>query len=256
MPATISVSQEPSSPIALAQIHSAPTVTRTLSAASSSSPESSTAPTRILTNLRDRTNGALTGTKSRSPTSPISPALPALPLQIIPAGKSYHLSHLTRLPNDDDIRPSTLEGSKTPLRVKHELIIEVRFASPRTDPSGVTSSGVKMMKVAREITISSVSFAHTCSLEIEHLFTHLSLQCCCQLESLLVPLYSELPSTEKVKIPVKQQGKWLDDCVCGSSTERLLAQQRMAGTRLRSGQGNQLGPCPRVKAEYRRTATV
>lgn len=76
------------------------------------------------------------------------------PLQIIEAGGSYHVSHLARLPNDDIIRPSTLEGTKTPISTKHELTLEIRFVQVGDD--GVPGKPL-VLKSEQPITLSSVS---------------------------------------------------------------------------------------------------
>ena len=134
-------------PLHLPRTHSAPVraYTPMLPMHSMAYSRSSTSASRALTR---RVSAAPGSTKIFTP----QPDTPVDPLHVVQAGQSYEISHMARLPNDDFIRPSTLDGTKTPLRVLHELIVEVRFL-PLTRPGG----SVKVLKVTRPITISSVS---------------------------------------------------------------------------------------------------
>lgn len=50
------------------------------------------------------------------------------PLVRLAAGQEFHHSRICRVPTDDYVRPSTLEGSpKTVIRVAHKLSVEVRY---------------------------------------------------------------------------------------------------------------------------------
>jgi hypothetical protein len=53
-----------------------------------------------------------------------SPASSA-PLFTLVPGTEHRLRHLGRLPNDNEVRPTTQEGTDTPIRMKHELQVEV-----------------------------------------------------------------------------------------------------------------------------------
>lgn len=166
------------------------------------------------------TGGSASGSSSKPP----SPAIPKdraschaaapIPLQIIEAGGSYHVSHLARLPNDDIIRPSTLEGTKTPIQTRHELILEIRFH--QMDKEGVLPGKPMVLRSEHPITLSS---------------------CCCMLSSLLVPAYSEALNTPPQQLHRDAKKSWdqcNNSCVCQSSKEDLVAQYRAADDRLRA----------------------
>lgn len=36
-------------------------------------------------------------------------------------------ARVTRIPDDDSVRPTTLQGTDTPIRVKHALVAQVKF---------------------------------------------------------------------------------------------------------------------------------
>lgn len=36
-------------------------------------------------------------------------------------------ARVTRIPDDDSVRPTTLKGTETPIRVQHALVAQVRF---------------------------------------------------------------------------------------------------------------------------------
>ena len=82
---------------------------------------------------------------SQSRAEPLTSALVSLP-----AGMSYHISHLGRLPSDDFIRPSTLQGTNTPIEVSHDLVLEMKFEVPG-------KGDCEILRVSRPLTISSVS---------------------------------------------------------------------------------------------------
>lgn len=69
------------------------------------------------------------------------------------------MSHLAQLPGDDLIRPSTLAGTKTPLRVHHEIVLEARFLHMNhAEPEeGSNNNKVRVLRVERPVVISSVS---------------------------------------------------------------------------------------------------
>ncbi|KAF8311385.1 hypothetical protein DL93DRAFT_2083376 [Clavulina sp. PMI_390] len=77
---------------------------------------------------------------------------PLLPMTTIEPGGSYQVTHLARLPNDDIIRPSTLEGTKTPIETKHELILEIHFNSVGEDGQ---PGKLMVLRTEHAITLSS-----------------------------------------------------------------------------------------------------
>lgn len=72
-------------------------------------------------------------------------------------GEARHFSALAQLPTDDWLRPTTVEGTETPLRVSHEMFAEISYRNP-------TSSGPQQTRVmtwATPVRIASVC-QHTC----------------------------------------------------------------------------------------------
>ncbi|KAF9507614.1 hypothetical protein BS47DRAFT_1321174 [Hydnum rufescens UP504] len=140
------------------------------------------------------------------------------PLVMIPEGHSYQLTHLGRVPSDGFIRSSTLLGTRTPLNVAHELVFEVTFETLSQD----SPKGKSTLKLQKPITISS---------------------CCCILENLLVPIYSEV---EVPVVKIDTAKTFEDRCVCATSKDQLVLQQRLAGMEfIRVAEGRP------TKAEYR-----
>lgn len=45
----------------------------------------------------------------------------------LPGGKEWSYSRIVRVPDDDQVRPTTLDGTDTRIRVKHKLVAEVRY---------------------------------------------------------------------------------------------------------------------------------
>ncbi|KAF8311380.1 hypothetical protein DL93DRAFT_2169082 [Clavulina sp. PMI_390] len=131
------------------------------------------------------------------------------PLTIIERGGSYHVTHLARIPNDVVIRPSTLEGTKTPLETKHELIIDIVFSSGEADNQ---PSKPLVLRTEHPITLSSVVPAYT--------------------EALSPPMFlpSKSPPTHSC-----WETKYAGTCICMASNEELLKQYREADERLRTG---------------------
>ena len=49
------------------------------------------------------------------------------PLARLEGGKEWMYARVTRIPDDDSVRPTTLKGTETPIRVQHALVAQVRF---------------------------------------------------------------------------------------------------------------------------------
>lgn len=75
---------------------------------------------------------------------------PTSPMVSVPVGASSHVSHISRLPSDEFIRPSTLQGTNTPIEVSHDLVLEMKFEAPG-------KGNCEVLRVSRPLTISSVS---------------------------------------------------------------------------------------------------
>ncbi|GAA5893256.1 uncharacterized protein JCM6883_007611 [Sporobolomyces salmoneus] len=88
-------------------------------------------------------------------------ALLAQPLAPLSGGQEWTYARVTRVPDDDSVRPSTLPGTKTPIRVNHRLVVQVkyRFKGSKKD---------LVLEMSTAVTIAS---------------------CCCLTSSLLLPRY-------------------------------------------------------------------
>ncbi|KAK4056515.1 hypothetical protein OIO90_002362 [Microbotryomycetes sp. JL221] len=90
------------------------------------------------------------------------------PLHQLDVGQEYHYSALFRVPNDDYIRPTTLKGTKTNIRVEHRLLVEIRYSKRGGDD--------RLLSIQRPVEIAS---------------------CCCLSEYLSLPPYTrETPTNE------------------------------------------------------------
>ncbi|GAA5864336.1 hypothetical protein JCM1840_006749 [Sporobolomyces johnsonii] len=83
------------------------------------------------------------------------------PLARLERGKEWTYARVTRIPDDDSVRPTTLEGTDTPIRVKHQLVVQVRYRFKGSKKDLV-------LEMASNVTIAS---------------------CCCLQSSLLLPRY-------------------------------------------------------------------
>ncbi|GAA6050031.1 hypothetical protein JCM3770_001924 [Rhodotorula araucariae] len=88
-------------------------------------------------------------------------ALLPQPLARLEGGKEWMYARVTRIPDDDSVRPTTLEGTDTPIRVKHQLVCQVRYRFKGSKKDQV-------LEMASHVTIAS---------------------CCCLTSSLLLPEY-------------------------------------------------------------------
>ncbi|GAA5839444.1 hypothetical protein JCM11251_002728 [Rhodosporidiobolus azoricus] len=88
-------------------------------------------------------------------------ALMPHPLARLEGGKEWMYARVTRIPDDDSVRPTTLEGTDSPIRVSHSIVLQVkyRFKGSKKD---------QVLEMASNVTIAS---------------------CCCLNSSLLLPVY-------------------------------------------------------------------
>ncbi|GAA5832491.1 hypothetical protein JCM5353_003257 [Sporobolomyces roseus] len=95
-------------------------------------------------------------------------ALLAQPLARLEGGQEWTYARVSRVPDDDAVRPSTLPGTKTPIRVKHKLVVQVKYRFKGSKKDFV-------LEMSSVVTIAS---------------------CCCLTSSLLLPRYrSQLSAT-------------------------------------------------------------
>ncbi|KAJ8294466.1 hypothetical protein OF846_002310 [Rhodotorula toruloides] len=111
------------------------------------------------------------------------------PLVHLEAGQEFHHARICRVPTDDHVRPSTLDGSRgTRIRVSHVLSVEVRYKKDGSDEEMVLTMG-------KPVTITS---------------------CCCLVDSLFLPAYSADRATPTITEPIKNH------CLCNLTTKSLL----------------------------------
>ncbi|GAA6029617.1 hypothetical protein JCM8097_000965 [Rhodosporidiobolus ruineniae] len=87
------------------------------------------------------------------------------PLARLPGGKEWTYARVTRIPDDDSVRPTTLAGTDTPIRVEHSLVCQVRYRFKGSKKDQV-------LEMSTPVTIAS---------------------CCCLTSSLLLPEYRSRP---------------------------------------------------------------
>jgi hypothetical protein len=92
----------------------------------------------------------------QSPPSPVPPPLRSSPTSLPPTkqieedGKEWNQRILTRLPNDEYTRPTTLPGAHSRIRVSHALGIEIKFQTG-------TSIKAETVQLTNDVCITSVS---------------------------------------------------------------------------------------------------
>ncbi|KZV93252.1 hypothetical protein EXIGLDRAFT_835886 [Exidia glandulosa HHB12029] len=131
-------------------------------------------------------------------------------LGFVPAGESLEISRVARVPNDDLVRGSTQPRTRgAPIRLSHVIEIEVRFSGSH----GEEAQRQRALKVQCPITLSS---------------------CCCMLESLLLPSYSDVNPDEETRnlkanvLDLETPLRRTVECTCGFTLERLLLAQTHA----------------------------
>ncbi|KAI5475003.1 Arrestin-like, N-terminal and Immunoglobulin E-set domain protein [Pseudohyphozyma bogoriensis] len=102
-------------------------------------------------------------------------------------GEEWVVKKLARLPNDDKIRPTTLEGLRSRVRVTHSVGVEIQHESDGGQRRATT--------ISKKIHIVS---------------------CCAMRDLLRLPAYSKDPSLVRAKKPADC------DCVCCSSFAELV----------------------------------
>ncbi|GAA6029706.1 hypothetical protein JCM8097_001011 [Rhodosporidiobolus ruineniae] len=109
------------------------------------------------------------------------------PLASVVPGQEFHHSRICRVPDDDHVRPTTLEGTETKIRVSHKISVEVRYRKAGDEEDMV-------LTIAKPVTIAS---------------------CCCLVDSLYLPAYSAC-APKTVTRPVVPQ------CACNMSVKSLF----------------------------------
>ncbi|WFD20679.1 hypothetical protein MCAP1_002930 [Malassezia caprae] len=137
---------------------------------------------------------------------------------------AWTVQGVARIPDDNAIRPSTMPGTRSPLRFHHVLVVEVVHS--RSDPSvpdALTPEGRRKLKVftlRQSIVIPS---------------------CCCALDAVTLPAYSATPTSassvpqlkhltgttwEQIVMANQDRGESHNMCVCGMSLADLSAAEQ------------------------------
>ncbi|TNY20512.1 hypothetical protein DMC30DRAFT_416925 [Rhodotorula diobovata] len=138
------------------------------------------------------------------------------PLKALRKDEMYRLHHLARLPNDNHIRPSTQEGTITPISCHHTIQCEITYR-PMTEeesnpppfdavPTG-KKAGKDKEKEKKEPERRKVVMSKPFDI----------FSCCCFLDSLTLPVYSLLdpnptPLDAELQLP----------CVCSYKMKQLV----------------------------------
>ncbi|GAA5989603.1 hypothetical protein JCM10908_000549 [Rhodotorula pacifica] len=150
---------------------------------------------------------------TRTPKS--EPQTPRIgPMKVLRKDEMWKLHHLSRLPNDNMIRPSTFEGTITPISVSHTIQMEMTYRPmtedeinppPPNGPSTSSKKGKEKEADRRKLVMSK-------PLEL--------FSCCCFLDSLTLPVYSVLDPN-----PMPLESELLLPCVCGMTLRQLIESQ-------------------------------
>ncbi|GAA5899240.1 hypothetical protein JCM6882_009292 [Rhodosporidiobolus microsporus] len=141
------------------------------------------------------------------------------PLKSLRKDELWNVIHLARLPNDNHLRPSTPEGTESPITVHHTLQCEITYR-PMTEeesnppPFPGTGKGKGKEKEKKEKQPEPERRKVVMSKPFD------MFSCCCFLDSLTLPVYSlsdpnPMPLESELQLP----------CVCGMSLKRLIEKQ-------------------------------
>ncbi|KAL8292919.1 hypothetical protein RQP46_000613 [Phenoliferia psychrophenolica] len=109
-------------------------------------------------------------------------------LKEVAEGSEWTYQKLSRMPHDDNVRPSTLEHTNTPIRVAHLIGAEVTFR--------FNGEPEKTLQLTRKVHIVS---------------------CCCMLDHLRLPSYSK-----DLNLKLEGRDNSCDSCICSSSFQELV----------------------------------
>ncbi|GAA98953.1 uncharacterized protein L969DRAFT_18564 [Mixia osmundae IAM 14324] len=111
-------------------------------------------------------------------------------LTFLRQGRPFSARHLVRLPSEYALRPTTHAGTKTPIHVRHEIAVEIRYVNAQGKP--------RVLKINKEISLAS---------------------CACMVESLVLPMYSPNDPGEAAKIDYTD---CMHNCACGRSFVKMV----------------------------------
>ncbi|GAA5897062.1 hypothetical protein JCM8208_006157 [Rhodotorula glutinis] len=137
------------------------------------------------------------------------------PLKALRKDEMYRLHHLARLPNDNHIRPSTQEGTTTPIACHHTIQCEITYRPMTEDesnppPFDPTAPGGR--KAGKEKEKNEPERRKVVMSKPVDIFS-----CCCFLDSLTLPVYSLLDPN-----PVPLDAELQLPCVCSYTMKQLV----------------------------------
>lgn len=94
------------------------------------------------------------------------------PLQKLQAGGAFYASHLARLPSHDVLSASTIRGTRTPIDVQHQLVLQLRWSRASLETREPSRFPEPPLAVNARVPMTIAS-------------------CCCMVSSVLVPSYAE-----------------------------------------------------------------
>ncbi|KAK4056513.1 hypothetical protein OIO90_002360 [Microbotryomycetes sp. JL221] len=133
-----------------------------------------------------------------NPCCPVKPdvySTDPTPLRQLNACEGFHYSRTMRVPTDDHVRPTTLPGTETRIRVGHKVFVEIRYRL-----QGETSD--KVLVIGKEVTIAS---------------------CCIWLDSLRLPAYSKTVPRDSA-----QKLRQRCDCACSLPLSDMVSRDGLA----------------------------
>ncbi|GAA5999006.1 uncharacterized protein JCM10292_003251 [Rhodotorula paludigena] len=135
------------------------------------------------------------------------------PLKVLKKDEMWKIHHLARLPNDNHIRPSTQEGTITPISVRHTIQMELTYRPmteeesnpppPGAPPPSKKGKDKEKDEPERRKVVMSKPF---------DIFS-----CCCFLDSLTLPVYALLDPN-----PMPLDAELQLPCVCGLNLKGLI----------------------------------
>ncbi|GAA5911200.1 uncharacterized protein JCM6883_001936 [Sporobolomyces salmoneus] len=140
------------------------------------------------------------------------------PLKVLRPDEMWKIHHLARLPNDNHIRPSTHEGTKSPISVTHTIQMELTFRrlteeeenASMEEPLTIPRKGKdREREKEKEKEPERRKVVMSKPLDI--------FSCCCFLDSLTLPVYSLLDPN-----PSPLDAELVLPCVCGMQLKQLV----------------------------------
>lgn len=114
------------------------------------------------------------------------------PLTTVKPGTPFTYSRIVRVPDDDHVRPTTLDGTATRIRAHHRLVFELKYRTPG-------SRREMHLEMSADLVVAS---------------------CCCLSESVHLPTYARLAAEEDRKVkPFHMR------CLCAASTSSLVEKE-------------------------------